>query len=273
MKSHRGIGKSLAKYVLSAFAGAVLTQAFDIQLWPFLQIQYDKVTKNSPDPSITILVWEPIENTMPRDYVNRCADFQEFLIKSKLAFKLPSDMYFAQTVEQPKDVPYCAVSAPFPQYIHKRNEAFYDYPTVPSAVRVDNCSDSKRVSVVVGNSGKRKVDYLRARVLLNENYFVTSTGGGIVEDRGSHSFVVYRENIVGLDTISDAVSISNPSGAKIDPNLFIEKMRVSYGWRGMEKELDKSKINVLYALAIKNCKANCKNMNIDSFSISKWDGF
>lgn len=265
--------KSIVRIIFIAIAGAIISQAVGLNIWPYILILYDRTVDKKPDPSISLVVWEKVNNSQFLNYIDRCDEFQQFLINTKLAYKLPWNIYFAQTVEETGQRPSCAVSALFRNYIHGRNEVFYLCPSVASSVDIDNCPDCKKFIISIGNSGKRKADYIRARIRLNKNWAVQSVVGNIAEQRDDHTFVIYRDNIIEKDVLNTVVFIRNATGNKIDPAEFIEKLWVTYGWRGIEMELDQNNISLLYALSIENCKVNCKSNSIDNFDITEWDGF
>jgi hypothetical protein len=256
-----------------AFAGAIFTEAVGLNIWPNILVNYDKAIGKKPDPSISIVVWEQIKNEKFMNYNNRCDEFVQFLISSGLAHKLPSDQFFAQTSEEVGNPPSCVVSALFPNFIHGREEYFCKFPASSEWLVVDDCKDCKQLRISIGNDGRKTVDYIRARIRLNENWEVRSVEGDIVEKRDTNTLVFYRENIVAKDVIEAIIWIRNKTGKRIAPAEFIDKLLVTYGWRGMEMSLDNGRINATYGIVIENCKTNCKSNKIGNVTLEKWDGF
>ena len=272
-KSLYEILKKILSTTCVLLIGAIFSEAFGLNIWPNILINYDKAIGKKPEPSISLVVWEQIKNDKFMNYTNRCDEFVQFLISSGLAHKLPSDQFFALTVEEVGRPPSCAVTALFPNYIHGREEYFCVFPGSSEWPVVDDCKDCKQLRISIGNDGRKTVEYIRARIRLNENWEVRSFEGDIVESRDKNTVVVYCDNIVPKDVIEAVIWIRNKTGKRIAPVEFIDKLVVTYGWRGIEKSLDDSRINATYGLVIENCKANCKNKKIGNIMLEKWDGF
>lgn len=255
--------KSLIIFIIVAVIGALVGGFTDLNIWPSILIQSDKIRGMEPKPSISMRVIEKVTNKNHLDFRNKCADFNDFLTKSKILLRLPSKKYFATTTQDiKKERPQlCEITAPFPNYIYKHMDMFF----IPSGVtEIEKYPGSHLVNIIITNSGKRDIDFIRAEIRLNDNWIVNSIEGGFIEKRDINSFVIYREHITAGDSIPSNMYIENATKAKIDAKDFITDISATYGWRGVKKTLRKENINMMYTVYIENCEVNCAHKDLEN---------
>lgn len=125
-------------------------------------------------------IWEKVKNENYIDFTNRCDDFNNFLVKSKLAYKLPSDQWIEVRLlgVEKKGPSACAVVAPFPQYVRESGTVteFMQYPEEKN-MQLNDCPDCLVTVVLIANGGKQTINFIRAKFRFNENWIVHSVDG------------------------------------------------------------------------------------------------
>lgn len=222
---------------------------------------------------MTIIMWEYVNNKQTLDYENKCDKFHEFLIDSKLYKKLPSELYFASTVSEigNKDETICAVSSIFPDNRFNQSRSDIKYQNISDVMSKNECKDCRLFTINIMNSGKQKAENLTLKLKLNDNWVISTKGNSSIEVKDINTFWLVREKLVPNDNVEASIYIKNATGVKINPDEFIDHLKFTYEWRGMEKTLDNRDISLLHTLLIDNCKVNCKNNRINNFDIKQLD--
>ncbi|MBI4683078.1 MAG: hypothetical protein HY757_08270 [Nitrospirae bacterium] len=264
--------KTLFLFFLTLLLGAIIQEAIGLKLWPNILIVYDTITGKKPDLAVTLTIRERIHNNNYIDYLNKCDGFHTFLINSGLASKLPSDSYFVKYVNAiQKESPYCMVSSIVPsQFNNSIENHFFRYPNYSDNM---GCQECKEFNILIGNNGQININNIRARIRLNRNWVIISTTGEILEERDPRTLAIQKNEITENDTLNAIAYLKDITGKKADWGNFIEKLRITYEWHGIERTLNNNRILLIYEIDIDNCKACCQNNKIGNFEMLEWDGF
>ena len=79
--------KSISKYFIGALIGAFISVLFS-HFWPHILIQIDKSREMEPKPYVSMRVVEKVRNKNHLNFINKCDDFKDYLIKSKILSKV-----------------------------------------------------------------------------------------------------------------------------------------------------------------------------------------